>query len=196
MTAGAIASLNNTRSTGRIEYRSVLVLCESYRVAAWKLRVDSSVSGELSKVLAVEGGAAHEATVDVRLAHDLGDGVGLHRAAVEDADSVSDLVAGELAHELANSSAHFLCIVRRRNLAGADSPDRLIGNDGLLQILGRQALEGETGLVDDIVDVSTRLTDGKRLAYADDGRMPCLIAAAAFSETSLSVSPWYSRRSE
>ena len=65
------------------------------------------VGGKFGEFFPVEGGAADEATVDVGLADDFGYGVGLNGPAVEDADGVGNVGAGEFDEELPDGVADF-----------------------------------------------------------------------------------------
>src|SRR5580765_2467828 len=81
-----------------------------------------------SEVAGVEAGAADQRAVDVGLGHQLRRVVGLDRAAVEDADRVSRAPA--YAKGVADEGAGLLRLLGRRGAAGADRPDRLVGDHG------------------------------------------------------------------
>ena len=77
----------------------------------------------------VEARAADEGAVDVRLAHERRDVRRLHRAAVEDARRRRPHPPEQLGDERAKRRADLLGLLGRRRLAGADRPDRLVGDD-------------------------------------------------------------------
>ena len=80
----------------------------------------------------------------------------------------------------AGQRVHLLRLVRRRGLAGADRPDRLVGDDDAVDAR-RRALEHRAELaLDDRLGLP-RLALGQRLADADDRRQAGASAAAAFS---------------
>src|SRR6185436_15320833 len=77
----------------------------------------------------VEAGAADQRSVDVGLGHQLRRIVGLHRAAVEDANRVSRAAA--YSKGVADEGAGFLSLLWGRRTPGADRPDRLVGDHDL-----------------------------------------------------------------
>src|SRR3954469_15789492 len=82
-------------------------------------------TADRSELVGLEARATHESTVDVRLRHDRGDVGRLHGAAVQDPDRVGG-VAVQLADLGPDAGADLLGVLRRRDLAGADRPDRLV----------------------------------------------------------------------
>ena len=77
----------------------------------------------------LEAGAADEGSVNLFLAHEGGGIVRLDASAVEDAHFGGDCLAEEFCHF---SADHFVRVgghLGRRGLAGADGPNRLIGDD-------------------------------------------------------------------
>ena len=81
----------------------------------------------------VERGTADERAVDVGLGEELGGVVGLDRAAVEDRD----------VDQAADERVRLLRLLGRRGLAGADRPDRLVGDDEVLVRLEHRELPAE-----------------------------------------------------
>src|SRR5262245_21035720 len=80
--------------------------------------------------------APNEGAVDVRLRHDAGDVVRLHRASVKDTDSGGHRVAEPLGESPPDRAAYLLGIVGRGHLPGADRPDRLVRHDDRLHLVG------------------------------------------------------------
>src|SRR5262245_2982140 len=119
----------------------------------------------------VEARAAHERAVDIGLRHQLVDVLGLHRPAVLDPDPVPRS-AEPRAHALAHERVHLLGGLRRRGPAGADRPDRLVGDHELGRArLGHQR-EAARELAGHDVDRAAGLALLERLADAHDRRDP------------------------
>mmetsp|Transcript_11641 Transcript_11641/g.31335 ORF Transcript_11641/g.31335 Transcript_11641/m.31335 type:complete len:782 (-) Transcript_11641:241-2586(-) len=82
----------------------------------------------------LQGGAADEKAVDVGLADELLAVLRRHAAAVLDLDVVSDLGADGGLEVGADGGVRLLGLIRGGDLAGADGPDRLVGDDDLLGV--------------------------------------------------------------
>src|SRR3954453_9631666 len=91
------------------------------------------------EVRGVKAGAADEGAVDVGQREQLGGVGGLDRAAVEDPDLVARGAAG--AEDVADEGARVLGLLGGRGAAGADRPDRLVGDDDVLDLPGLDAAE-------------------------------------------------------
>ena len=89
----------------------------------------------------IEARAAHERAVHVRLGQDLGRVVGLHAAAVEDRGCARAASLGAVAHQRPDERDRLLRDLRRGHLAGADRPDRLVGDHHVGEALVRHPLE-------------------------------------------------------
>src|SRR6478672_6574805 len=89
---------------------------------------------DLGEGVGLEAGAADQGTVDLPAAEQLGGVVGLDRAAVEDAQLLG--CAAALADDVANEGDRLLGLLGRRGAAGADRPDRLVGDDDARPVSG------------------------------------------------------------
>lgn len=117
------------------------------------------------KVFRDEARAAHQRPVDVLDRHQLTGVAGLDRAAVEDAD-LGALGAGHLVEHLAQRRVDLGDLLRGRGAAGADRPDRLVGDH---RVLGGGALRDADGeLRADDVERAALLALLHGLADADD----------------------------
>ena len=96
----------------------------------------------------LEGSAADKEAVDIGLLAELAAVLLVNAAAVEDAGLVGDLVADGL-EPVANGLVHVLGLLGGGDLAGANSPDGLVGNDNLAPV-GDVGLEGLELLADDL----------------------------------------------
>src|SRR3712207_4709895 len=116
----------------------------------------------------VQARAPDEAPVDVGLGHDAGDVRRLHRAAVLDADRLAGGFTPRLGDPAPESGADLLGVVGRRDLAGADRPDRFVGDDQATDLVGAETGEGAVELGERVLDLSAGLADLEPLADADD----------------------------
>src|SRR5580658_2218709 len=87
----------------------------------------------------IEAGTTHQAAIDVRLRHDRGHVVWLHRPAIQNTRTSRHSVPVNGRNAAANGGADFLCVFRRRHLAGANRPDRLVGHDYASDLLALEA---------------------------------------------------------
>ena len=94
-------------------------------------RVRASAGGgdDGGEVGGLEAGAADEAAVNVGAGEQVGGVVGLHGAAVLDADGVGGGLTGTLGDGLADDAADAVGLVGGADFAGADGPDGLVGED-------------------------------------------------------------------
>ena len=83
---------------------------------------------DLDELLGNEGRAADQAAVDVRLSQQVIGILLVHGAAVENGDRAGDLRAVQLADDRTDVLADLFGLFRRRGLAGADGPNRLISH--------------------------------------------------------------------
>ncbi|EGJ78227.1 putative phosphoglycerate kinase [Streptomyces sp. Tu6071] len=130
---------------------------------------------DLDELVGVERGTADEGAVDVGAGHDLGDVGRLDRAAVLDAHGVGQLLVVQLGELAADRPADLLRVVGAADLAGADGPHGLVGDDDRGGLLGGQVLEGGLDLAEGVRDVLARLADRLLLAHAEDGGQAVLV---------------------
>src|SRR5690606_8727798 len=126
------------------------------------------VARDAGELLRVEARAADERAVDVGLRHDRGDVRGLHRAAVEDAGRVREVRVVEVAQGAADRAADLLRVLGRRDLARADGPHGLVGDDERRELRGGETRERALDLRERVGDLLARLADVQTLAHADD----------------------------
>ena len=120
------------------------------------------------EILSLEGSAAYEAAVDVRLSEETGFVLSVAGTTVLDGDSFSALLAVELSDDATNELADFLSLLVCSCLACADSPDRLISDCDLAELVSRDILESANDLTLDPVECLACFTLCKRLTAADD----------------------------
>jgi hypothetical protein len=103
----------------------------------------------------LERGTTNEETVNVGLAAEVAAVLLVDAAAVQDAGSVSNAVADVLLEPLADGLVDLLGLLGGGNLAGANGPDGLVGNDNLAPVrdlllegrkLGADDVDGLAGL--------------------------------------------------
>src|SRR5699024_1921760 len=104
----------------------------------------------------------------VRLRHDRGDVTGLHRAAVEHAHGSGHLGGVQLGEPGTDRGTHFLGVLRGGHLAGADRPDRLVGDGGAGSVLGGDACVGTVHLGEGVRHLLTGLPHLEPFTHADD----------------------------
>ena len=156
-----------------------------------------AVAADRGELGGVDRRPADERAVDVRLGHDRRDVAGLHRAAVEHAHAVGQVAGVELGQLGADRGADLLRVLGRRDLAGADGPDRLVGDDDASWPARRgTSLEAGLDLGEDVLDVLAGLADLEALADAEDRREAVPEGRLDLGvDDRRRVSPWYSRRS-
>ena len=140
------------------------------------------------EALGVEARAAHQRAVDVRLGEDLRRVVGLDAAAVEHADRARPPPASGR-HQRAHEGDRLLGDLGRGDLAGADRPDRLVGDHHVGEPLGRDLLEPLLHLVAQLALGLAALALLLGLAHAQDRAQAAPSAAGTFSCSARSVSP-------
>ncbi len=88
----------------------------------------------------LQSGAADEAAVHVRLGYQLVGVLGVHGAAVLNGNAVGGFLVVQAGDHLADLGADLVGLLSGSGLAGADGPDRLVGDDNSLQLfLGNAA---------------------------------------------------------
>ncbi len=97
---------------------------------------------DVHELLGLQGGTADEAAVDVRLGQQLSSVLGIHAAAVLNGDATGHPGAVQSANGSTDVGADLASLFGRGGLAGADGPDRLVGDDAAAQ-LSRQARRTE-----------------------------------------------------
>ena len=114
----------------------------------------------------LEGSTTNEETVNVSLLAELGAVLLVDGAAVQDAGLVGNLVADRRLEPLADGLVNLLGLLSGGNLAGANGPDGLVGNDNLGPVadLGLEGLE----LLADDLDGLARLALLEGLTAAPD----------------------------
>ncbi len=124
---------------------------------------------ELQERIGLQRGAADQGAVDVGEGHQALDVVGLDAAAVEDAQRVRDGLAVLRGDPRADEGVDLLGLLGGRDLAGADRPDRLVGDHHLLGFVGRRrASRIASSLAADHFHRAARFALGERLADARD----------------------------
>ena len=118
---------------------------------------------------------------------------GLDRAAVEDSDPLPLFAIG-VDQPPAERRVHVADVVEGRDLAGADRPDRLIGDREILGTADRVGSEASSWL--ETVAIASPRSRTSRLSPTHRmTRRPAASAASALARTSASLSCWASRRS-
>src|SRR5215213_3926375 len=102
----------------------ILEKAASAVVGAHRCAVD-----QLGKRSSLQGRAADQPAVYVRLHHYVVHVTRLDRTAVEDANLLRKALAPELSEEVTDAADGILRILGGSGLAGPDSPDRLVGED-------------------------------------------------------------------
>lgn len=116
----------------------------------------------------LQAGTTDKETVNIRLLAQLLAVLLADTATVQNAGLVRSLVVDGLLEPLADSGVNLLCLLGSGNLASADGPDGLVGNDNLGPVTGANlGLEGVQLLGDDR-DGRAGLTLLERLAAAPD----------------------------
>ncbi len=96
---------------------------------------------QFGKVVDLEGCPTDQCAVDVCLRHELGHVIGLHTAAILDADRLCDVVPVEIRQCTANGSTDdALGNLTTGVSPRADSPDRLIGKDDIRHVFRINAI--------------------------------------------------------
>ena len=93
------------------------------------------------EILSLEGSAANETTVDVRLCEETCCVLSVAGTTVLDGDSLSALRAVELSDDATDELADFLSLLVCSCLACSDSPDRFISDRDLAELVSRDILE-------------------------------------------------------
>eukprot|EP00754_Rhynchopus_humris_P039662 Rhum_TRINITY_DN22785_c0_g1::Rhum_TRINITY_DN22785_c0_g1_i1::g.176040::m.176040 len=133
-----------------------------------QLRLRGDGGGDDLGELGLRGGTADEEAVDGRLRPQRLRVLRVDGAAVDDAHLLRHRVSGEGRQVRARVLAHLLRLLRRRHLAGADRPDRLVRDDDLVE--GRRGKTPEAGGELGGADLlgAAGLTLGQGLADAED----------------------------
>lgn len=100
----------------------------------------------------LQAGTANEETVNIGLGSELAAVLLADGATVDDTDVVLSMGIDGLAEPLADSSVDLLSLLSGSDLAGADSPNGLVGNDNLSPLLLAQLLGGGVELTGDDLD--------------------------------------------
>src|SRR5580693_7512970 len=87
-----------------------------------------TIPADPDEISGIQAGPADQRPVDVRLGHDRGHVVGLHRPAIQNTHTGGHFAAVNGGNAISDSAAHRLRVVRGGHLAGADRPYRLIGD--------------------------------------------------------------------
>ncbi len=138
------------------------------------------------EILSLEGSTAYQAAVDVRLSEEACSVLSIAGSAVLNCHSLSALRAVKLSDDATDELADFLSLLVCSCLACADSPDRLISDCDLAELVSRNILESANDLALDPVECLACFTLCKRLAAADDGEVLSLEGSTA-NETAIDV---------
>jgi hypothetical protein len=106
----------------------------------------------------LQASTANEETVNIGLGSELAAVLLADGATVDDTDVVLSLGADGLAEPLTDSGVNLLGLLGGSDLAGTDSPDRLVGNDDLSPLLLGQLLGGGVELTGNDLDGLVGLT--------------------------------------
>ena len=90
------------------------------------------------EVCALQRSTADETTVDVSLGEQLRSVRGLARATIQDAGVLSNSLTILLSYDRTDVSVDFLSLLSGSGLASTDSPDGLVGDDDLAEVLLRE----------------------------------------------------------
>lgn len=126
------------------------------------LGVDNINKGRL------QAGTANKEAVNIRLLAQLLAILLTDTATIQDAGLVRSLVVDSLLEPLANSGVNLLCLLGGGNLASANGPDGLVGNDDLGPVTGANLGLESVQLLGDDRDGGAGLTLLERLAAAPD----------------------------
>src|SRR5450631_721871 len=122
------------------------------------------------EILDVKTGASDQCSVDITLSHDAASITTLDRAAVKHPSIIGDRRAVQLRHSAADSSAYFLRVIRRRDLAGTDGPHRLVRDNHACRLFGRNPGERAVELGERVGHLLAGLSNRQRLTDAQDRR--------------------------
>ena len=101
--------------------------------------------------LRLEGRAAHQEAVDVRERRELGRVLSIRAAAVLDADRVRRGAVDVCRDPFSDTFMRFLRLLRGSRFAGADGPDRLVGDDDIAPLQVRALEDGLQLLGADVI---------------------------------------------
>src|SRR5262245_51298127 len=127
----------------RVWPRSAISATAASRKLAGGLRIARGLD-DLNETARIEARAADKGAVNIWLTHEFACVLRFNAAAVLDAHPFGRRVIGHFLQSVPNERVGFLCLSGRRIAAGADGPDRLIGNHCFLQFLGTQTSETAT----------------------------------------------------
>ncbi len=129
-------------------------------------------SDDLGEGVRLKRRAADESAVDVIQRQQLGGVLRLHRPAVEDPHPLRRRSVA-IADQRPDEADRFLRLIGRRRAAGADRPDRLIGDHDLRQPLVGNAREVLLHLLAQLAIGLVVVALGLRLANTQDRRQAC-----------------------
>ncbi len=122
--------------------------------------------------------AAHEEAVDIRQLREAGAVLRRHRAAVEDSRAVAHLAAHVAGQPRAQAAVHLVGLLGRGDLAGANRPDGLVGDDDAGPVGGREQRRQRAQLSLAHRQCVARLALRQQLADAEDHLEPHVQRAA------------------
>ena len=123
--------------------------------------------------IGLESCATDKTSVDVLLCEEFDCVRRFAAASVEDGQVFSDRGTELLLYNAADASMDLLCLLCRGGLAGTDGPYRLIGDDDIGHILGRELVEDVHNLFLDDIEMPSFFPLGQVLAYAEDHLETC-----------------------
>src|ERR1700722_8689253 len=109
------------------------------------------VPADRSELTGVQAGAADEGAVNVLSTHDRRDIVALDGPAVQNTHTGPGFAAHRARNVLSDSGRYLLRVSGGGDLAGADRPDRLVGDHHRRDRLGGDPCQGPPQLRDDIL---------------------------------------------
>ena len=130
----------------------------------WLISVDD---GE--KIFRFQGGSSNQTTIDIGLAEKffrIGRTAG---TAIENGAVVGNGLVEFGGYQLADKGEHVLCLLRTGGPSRSNGPDRFIGNDDFLEVVGREVENSLFQLCFDECIFGACLTDGECLSAAIDG---------------------------
>src|SRR5437870_2985202 len=137
-------------------------------MSGWRAPLPRRCAHDGREVSGLEAGAADEGPVDLLLPQQLRSVVRLYAAAVQNSDRLGGARPELAGGRLAENAADAVRLLAGTNLAGADRPNRLVGEDHSGDLLGSEPLETALDLPPYHRVRASVAALGEQLAAADD----------------------------